>query len=177
MSSILDLAPDVLWATMYIAAVPVALVALSAYGVHRMEKSSPTGRSRGLSTAAVFGVGLLGGAAVWFAWLSWGDYYTGADGLAHGPYRPWQVLACGATAVVVSGAVGWFARWRMSGPLVGAIGFLLGFATCWAFDAADDTTGLWGVGYLFLIVGGGLGLLTVAVAVIGARARLAGRHG
>ena len=39
-------------------------------------------------------------AGAWFAFLGWDQEYYEVDGVAQGPYRPWQVIACGAVIVL-----------------------------------------------------------------------------
>ncbi|MEO7422528.1 MAG: hypothetical protein ABIU87_09045 [Ornithinibacter sp.] len=118
-------------------------------------------------------LGLLA-AAMWFAWLGWDHEYYQVDGVAEGPYRPWQVLGC---ALSISAATVLAYLWV---PSVWAIFVLaaaadLGFACAWALDAAaTDDSGLWLVGMVFLAVGSGIGLvvlLTVTAAVTTLRPR------
>lgn len=115
-------------------------------------------------TASALG---LFAVAMWFAWLGWDNEYYQVDGVAQGPYRTWQVVGCGlsiATAAVLTHlwVRGVWAIFVLSAAAV------TGFAVPWALDAsATDDSGLWVVGLLFLLVGGGLGL-AVLLAIIGA---------
>ena len=108
---------------------------------------------------------------MWFAWLGWDHEYYMVDGVAQGPYRAWQVAGCGLT--IVTATVLAYLRVPQTAAifvLAGAAAF--GFAVPWAMDASSDDTGLWVVGLLFLLVGGGAGLavvLAVTNAVTGSR--------
>lgn len=111
-------------------------------------------------------------AGMWFAWLGWDHEYYEVDGVAQGPYRPWQVIGCGVSIVVATVVAYLRVRsWWAVVPLAAAA--TLGFAVPWAVDAAgSDESGLWVVGLLFLLVGSGLGLavlLTVTAAIVSAR--------
>ncbi len=106
--------------------------------------------------------------AMWFSWLGWDHEYYLVDGVAQGPYRSWQVLGCGlsiATAAVLA-HLSVRGVWAI---FVLAAAAIIGFAVPWALDAAaTDDSGLWVVGLLFLLVGGGLGLvvlLSISAAV------------
>jgi hypothetical protein len=100
-------------------------------------------------------------ATMWFSWLAWDHQYYLVDGVAQGPYRSWQVLGCGlsiATAAVLAH------RWVRGGSAIFVLSAaaIIGFAVPWALDAATtDDSGLWVVGLLFLLVGGGLGLVVL----------------
>lgn len=101
-------------------------------------------------------------AAMWFAWLGWDHEYYEVNGVAQGPYRPWQVMGCGVT--VVAATVLAFLRVRTTGAVfVMAAAAAVGFAAPWSWDASSDDTGLWLAGLLFLSVGAGLGLTLVLV--------------
>jgi hypothetical protein len=100
-------------------------------------------------------------AFMWLAWLGWDHEYYQVDGVAQGPYRDWQVAGCGVT-IVVAIVLAWALVRRpwaiLAIPLLGA----LGVAVPWSIDAArTDETGLWLVGLLMLLIGGGVGLLVV----------------
>lgn len=76
------------------------------------------------------------------------------------------------TGLVAVIALGLLTRWWRTGPLAVALGGLFGFSTAWALDAGpDDSTGLWGLGYLMLLIGGGTVLAAVAAGVIAVRER------
>jgi len=127
-----------------------------------------------LAALAVFSAGM------WFAFLGWDHEYYEVDGVAQGPYRPWQVIACGAAVVLASTAAFAYLRrvWLLAVIPVVAV---VGFAVPWAVWASRDETGLWMVGLILLLVGGVLGLtawLAVGYAVVetvrAARRRRAG---
>ncbi len=110
-------------------------------------------------------------AAMWFAWLGWDHEYYKVDRVWQGPYRAWQVVGCGlsiATATVFA-----FLRVpRTAAIFVLAIAAAIGVAVPWSLDASSDETGMWVVGLFLLLVGGGLGLVTllsVTNAVTGSR--------
>lgn len=155
--------------------IPFVTAIIVVYLVHSAERrSSAVVARRGLGSWALAVLAILAGVGLWFAWLSWGSYYARPCGHVEGPYRPWQVIGCALSVGAAVAALGWSARWRRSGPIVVATGVLAGFSTTWAVDAVrSDGTGLWGVGYLLLVVGGGAALGGVALAVIGVRAALA----
>jgi peptidoglycan/LPS O-acetylase OafA/YrhL len=99
-------------------------------------------------------------AAMWFAWLGWDHEYYKVNGVYQGPYRPWQVIGCGAT--VVAATVLAYLRVRTTGAvfvMAGAAAF--GFAAPWSWDASSDDTGLWLVGLVFLSIGASVGLMVV----------------
>lgn len=124
------------------------------------------------------GLGLFA-AAMWFAWLGWDNEYYQVDGVAQGPYRAWQVIGCGLSVAAASV----LAYLRVRGVwaiFVLPASAVIGFAVPWALDAAStDDSGLWVVGLLFLLVGGGLGLvflLAVSAAVAASRRRVRSDH-
>lgn len=128
-----------------------------------------------LGGAAVL-LGLFG-AAMWFAWLGWDTEYYQVDGVAQGPYRSWQVVGCGlSVAVAAVLALLWVrGTWAI---FVLATAAVVGFVVPWtAHAAATDPTGLYGVGVVMILVGGGLALvvllaLTSAIASAVAPRRL-----
>jgi len=117
-------------------------------------------------------------AAMWFAWLGWDHSYYYVDGVAQGPYRPWQVIGCGG---LISAATV-FAHLRTQHPraipvLAAAPG--IGFAVPWAIDASSDETGMWLIGLWFVLVGSFIGLivlLAVTEVVVTARHGGGRRH-
>lgn len=98
-------------------------------------------------------------AAMWGAWLGWDQEYYQVDGVPHGPYRAWQVLGCALS--IAAAAI--FAYLRVPGirsVFVLTAASVIGFAVPWTVHAAiTDDSGLWIVGALFLLVGGGVGML------------------
>ncbi|MGW0251853.1 hypothetical protein ACWDYH_35010 [Nocardia goodfellowii] len=103
-------------------------------------------------------------AVMWAAWLGWDNDYYYADGVEQGPYRPVRVIGCGACVVLASIAAFLYLRRPTAIPVVAAAA-VLGFAVPWAGNAAQDSTGLWAVGLMFLLIGGGLGLVSVLAVV------------
>lgn len=100
-------------------------------------------------------------AAMWFAWLGWDHEYYEVDGVAQGPYRPWQVIGCALSIAVGAVLAQLWAR-SFWGVLVLTPAALLGFAVPWTADAAaSDDSGLFIVGLFFLVVGGGFALVTL----------------
>ena len=96
-------------------------------------------------------------AGAWFAFLGWGQEYYEVDGVAQSPYRPWQVIACGAVIVLACTAAFCSLRrvWLLAVIPVVAV---VAFAVPWAAWASQDDTGLWVVGLLLLLMGGTMGL-------------------
>ncbi|MEV6280447.1 hypothetical protein [Nocardia sp. NPDC051832] len=103
-------------------------------------------------------------AGCWAAWLGWDQEYYEVDGVTQGPYRPEQVIGCGACIVVASIVVFLYLRRPSTIPVVAAVA-VVGFAIPWATQASTDSTGLWAVGLMFLLIGGGLGLVSVLAVV------------
>ncbi len=102
-------------------------------------------------------------ALMWFVWLGWDDEFYEVDGVPQGPYRRWQVVGCGLA--ITTGTVLAYLRTRGTvATFVLAIAAVTGFAVPWAVSASSkDDTGLWGVGLVFLLVGGGAGLVLLLV--------------
>ncbi|AEK36137.1 hypothetical protein ACTXK0_13080 [Corynebacterium variabile] len=114
-----------------------------------------------LGDTAAFLLATLAGILTWIGWLGWGN---------HKNYHPGQVIGCVITGLAAVVLLGLLTRWWRTGPLAVALGGLLGFSTAWALDSGpSDSTGLWGVGYMMIIAGGGTVLLAVAAVVIGIR--------
>lgn len=119
---------------------------------------------------AALALGLFAGA-MWFAWLGWDHEYYLVDGVSQGPYRAWQVLGCGLSITAAAVLVQLWVRgvWAI---FVLAAAADIGFAVPWALDAATaDDSGLWVVGLLFLLVGGGIGLVVVLAVSAAAASR------
>lgn len=73
--------------------------------------------------------------------------------------------------VAVAAGLGWWARWRLSGPLAAAMGSVAGACAVFAaVGAREDDTGLWAAGMLLLMWCAGVGLLLVASVVSGIHA-------
>ena len=118
-------------------------------------------------------------AAMWFAWLGWDHAYYQVDGVAQGPYRAWQVIGCGIS-IAAAAVLAHLAVRGVWSVLVLPAAAVIGFAVPWARDAAStDDSGLWVVGLVFLLVGGGLGLvalLTISEGVAGTVSRRSSRQ-
>ena len=114
-------------------------------------------------------------AAMWFAWLGWDDDYHLVDGVPQGPYRAWQVVGC-AVSIALAAVLAqlWVRRaWAM---VLLAPAAVIGFAVPWGVDAAaSDDSGLWVVGLVFLLVGGGVALLVVLAVTAAVASVVAGR--
>ncbi|BDH57272.1 hypothetical protein MTP03_22110 [Tsukamurella sp. PLM1] len=109
--------------------------------------------------------------AMWFAFLGWDQEYYEVDGVTQGPYRPWQVIACGAAIVGAATVAFLYLRHVWLLAVIPAVA-VLGFAVPWAAWASQDSTGLWLVG-LILLVGGGMMGLTVWLALVFAASEIA----
>ncbi|WZH53144.1 MAG: hypothetical protein PIR53_03910 [Nocardioides alkalitolerans] len=108
------------------------------------------------------GVAVLS-AAAWFGWMGWDDEYQvdPVTDVASGPYEAWQVVGCAVTLLVV-GVVA--ARWWR--PFAAAIVLSVAFTVAWSVtSAAEDDTGLWGVGAVLVLVGTSAASLLVAAVV------------
>ncbi len=121
-----------------------------------------TGSTRLWGTAFVLA---LFAAGMWFAWLGWDHQYYEVDGVPQGPYRAWQVIGCGAAIAVVAVLACLWVSQATTAVFVLAGAATVGFAVPWSIDAStSDDTGLWAVGLMLLLVGGGTGL-TVLLAI------------
>lgn len=110
---------------------------------------------------------------MWFAWLGWDNEYYLVDGVSQGPYRTWQVLGCGVS-IAVGAVLAYLSVRSVWAIFVLAAAADIGVAVPWALHAAStDDTGLWVVGLVFLLVGGGSGL----VALLAVSAAVASRSG
>ncbi|MDR6172769.1 hypothetical protein QE364_001479 [Nocardioides zeae] len=108
-------------------------------------------------------------AAAWFGWMGWDDEYQvdAATNEISGPYEAWQVIGCVLTLLVLGVVAA--RRWR---PFATAIVLSLAFTAAWSLTAAaEDETGLWGVGAVLVLVGTSVASLLVAagVAAVGSR--------
>jgi hypothetical protein len=126
--------------------------------------------------AATAALGLFA-AAMWFAWLGWDDEYYLVDGVAQGPYRPWQVVGC-VVSIGLAAMLAYLWTRGVWAVLVLAAAADVGFAVPWTMHAAStDDSGLFVVGLLFLLVGGGIALvalLSVTAVLAGPRTPAAG---
>lgn len=100
---------------------------------------------------------VLGSAGSWYAWMGWDQQYwvDSRTGLAHGPYRAWQVIGCGVTLVAI--AI-WTSRGRYWPT---ALLLPPSFTLAWSETASEDSTGLWLVGALFVGIGSTVGTLLI----------------
>jgi hypothetical protein len=120
------------------------------------------GRVWAMAPALALFAGLM-----WFVWLGWDHEYYEVDGVPQGPYRPWQVIGCGL-AITTGTVLAYLRAPRTAAVFILAIAAVIGFAVPWAVSASsEDDSGLWVVGLVFLLVGGGVGLI-VLLAVISA---------
>lgn len=124
------------------ATVPSAFAVCVILLLRALAKEQPSsGRRPGVLLSLM--ISACAGCAVWWIWLSWGGYYEDIYGQPQGPYRPWQVIACGITMVVLSIVMGLWSRWRYSGPFLVALGASWGFSVAWGIDAfAEDELSL-----------------------------------
>jgi hypothetical protein len=90
-------------------------------------------------------------------WLSWSADYHGefrGPGLpAPTQFPTWQVIACGATVVLVCLASAHLSRWATAGGLAAAAGTAAGFTTAFSVNASTDVTGQAGVGVVLSEIG------------------------
>jgi hypothetical protein len=99
-------------------------------------------------------------AAMWFVWLGWDHQYYLVDGVPQGPYRPWQVFCCALSLGVAAAIAYRLLRTPFVIPFV-VLAADIGFAIPWGIDASSDETGLWAVGLVMLLIGGGFGLTVI----------------
>ncbi len=146
---------------------PVVTAAALLYAYRRREASAPvrwdSGRGPGWGVTML--LSLLAGVAWMVVWYSWGG------GPGHNQYPHWQV-ACSAVCIAASTAgLGWWARWRLSGPLAAVLGSVAGVCAVFAaVGAREDDTGLWAAGMLLLMWCAGVGLFLVASVISGIHA-------
>jgi hypothetical protein len=99
-------------------------------------------------------------ALQWYAWMAWDtEYQTDpVTQLETGPYEAWQVAGCAVSLLVVFvGALLLGVR-----PLWASAALTLAFTAAWTTTAAaNDITGMYGVGMIMLLFG-----LTVATAAV-----------
>lgn len=112
-------------------------------------------------------------ASCWWGWMAWDHSYQvdPAAGETSGPYEAWQVIGCVLclVAVCVVGTV------RLPVWLVVPI-MTVAFTGAWSWTAAGvDSSGLWLVGAVFVLVGMLVG--TVMVSGLAAAVRVAGSVG
>ncbi|ALC04712.1 hypothetical protein CDES_01160 [Corynebacterium deserti GIMN1.010] len=156
--------------------IPSSVAFLIIFAVHKRTKEAPqstTGKRQRPGIGLGMLIGFAAGLIIWLIWLSWGDYYVDSQNQPQGPYRPWQVVSCGATMVAATASLGLWTRWRTSGPFFTALGATAGFSFTWGMDALPhDSTGLSLFGLTLVIIGVGSGL-TVTAALTAAIANAA----
>lgn len=110
--------------------------------------------TRGHSLTFVLALAVLA-AADWWVWLGTDSGYQRdpETGVTSGPYETPQVVGCAVVLIVLAVL---FRRWLTNGAVVTTV--TLGFTVPWTVHAATrDSTGLFGVGTVMLLVGIGLG--------------------
>ena len=140
---------------------PLCVAALFLRARHRAELANPdryhdpAGRTGDIVTGTL---GVAVGIGLWLVWFSWGDP-------AH--YASWSVTGCAITAFLAILLLGFAARWRYTGPFCGAYGGLFAFSASYAVDTAFyDESGLWGVGYFSIVLGGGVLVSLIALGIM-----------
>ncbi|AGE37433.1 hypothetical protein [Corynebacterium urealyticum] len=174
MSSIINLVLGVLLVYVIFGPLPLGLQLLATWLVQRREQKNGQGVVASgdwwklLSTVWAFFAGLV----VWVLFLSWTPDQLGLP--MGGPYADWQVFACGVGAVFAVVMLSLRTRWFYAGALGVVLGFTAGFALAWSFwAAANDSSGLWGAGLVFLFIGCLIGLNIVGLMVASVRAERA----
>ena len=159
---ILDDLVSIAFPVLIFGGIPMGLIGAVIILLHR-STAEDYRTSRPLGDTAAFLLATVAGVLTWVAWLSWGNHWN---------YDPWQVVGCVITGLVLVIGLGFLTRWWRSGPLAVALGGMLGFSTTWALDSGpSDSTGLWGVGYMMIVIGGGAALGILAAVVIAVRSR------
>ncbi len=120
-------------------------------------RGGPAPRVRGLPALAVWALAFLAGLASFGAWLTW-SAGPGRD------YAVWQVVACGATTLLLWWLCARLGRPGLSGVMASSIGIPGGFTTGFAVLAVGDETGQAGVGVLLISVS--LGTLFAVLGLI-----------
>jgi hypothetical protein len=117
--------------------------------------------------AGAVAVALLS-ALQWYVWMSWDTGYQTdpVTGEVSGPYEAWQVAGCALSLLVVFvGALLFGIR-----PLWASTALTLAFTAAWtATAAADDETGMYGVGTIMLLFGLAAATAAVSLVFIGIR--------
>lgn len=146
---------------------PMLIVAAVLVVSHQDEKDNAAAylddcRRLGNVAAAASGLGV--GVLLRLAWFSW-NHPIGT--------LTWPVVAAVISALVAVIGLGLLTRWKRTGPLFVALGGLFGFSSSFAVDAGFyDDTGMWGVGYLILLICAGLALAVIASGVVLLRTRM-----
>lgn len=109
-------------------------------------------------------------AACWWVWLAWDRSYSvdPVTGVASGPYEAWQVIGCGLSLVVLTVLAAARLPWWIVVPVVP-----VAFTAAWSLTAsAYDTSGLWAVGAIVVLVG----TLAATALVVGVAAAVRRRR-
>ncbi|MDN0200536.1 hypothetical protein [Streptomyces sp. S.PNR 29] len=110
-----------------------------------MEQRLPNPVRQLVTVLALVGVTL----AAWAAWLGWDQHRdVHPDGTTTGPYEAWQVIGLVLTLLV---PVYWAASRRYFAGAV--LGTTAGLTAAASYDWSDDSSGLFGVGVLLVLVG------------------------
>ncbi len=119
--------------------------------------------SRTILRSALLSLMLLAASfGTWWAWLGWDhEYYTDPEtGYAAGPYRPWQVIGCVLTLLVLA-----ILAHIVLNPVLVGVSMTLGFSAAFASTAVpDDETGLALVGVFLVVIG--MSLASVVLGLI-----------
>lgn len=101
----------------------------------------------------------LATVGAYLAWLGWDQHKEyDADGVASGPYEPWQVGGFVISLAVLAFIAGW---WRH--PISGAGAITIATTVAWSINAAkSDDSGLWVVGAAMVLIGTLVGTSLVA---------------
>ena len=114
-------------------------------------------------------------ALSWVGWMGWDHEYQldPATGLQSGPYETWQVAGCGLSLLVLLvGAL--LAGVR---PLPASATLTVAFTAAWTVQAASaDSTGMFGVGMVMLLVGLSVATAMVSVVALWLRDQLVARR-
>lgn len=97
------------------------------------------------------GVLASGCFGAYWGWLGWDHTYQTdpQTGIASGPYETWQVIGCVLTLAAIAIAAGIAQRGK-----VAVMTMPLAFTLAWAIPAAaEDESGLFGVGAVLIFVG------------------------
>ncbi|MFW0791290.1 hypothetical protein [Gordonia sp. CPCC 205333] len=145
------------------AAVPAAIAAVLVAVIAKSEQPL----SRGASLTVVSALGVIGGVASAAAFLTWEVGFTRyPNGSIEGPYGFWQLVGTALCAAGVCAFATARARHIWAGALAAAASTTLAYALTWAIIASTkDSTGLFLVGMIGVMIGGGFALSCVATLV------------
>ncbi|MFE2163526.1 hypothetical protein ACFXB3_00335 [Streptomyces sp. NPDC059447] len=110
--------------------------------------------------------------SAWAAWLGWDQHRdVQPDGSVTGPYEAWQVIGL---VLTLSAAVTWAALRGHAGSAV--LGITAGLTVACAYDWSDDSSGLFALGVVMVMVGTFTATSALS-ALITHMTRDDGRHG